>query len=125
MVAEARKQAAVDFLTLVVARRIDEAYAKHIAPGALHHNPFFAAGMDALQAGMREAHAQSPDTKIKVHHVVGDGDLVAVHSHVTMKPGDAGVAVVHLFRFRGDKVVEFWDVGQEVPKESPNKDGMF
>ena len=53
------------------------------------------------------------------------GDLAAVHSHVRMKPGDKGIAVVHLLRFEGGRVAEFWDVGQAVPEESPNRSGMF
>jgi predicted SnoaL-like aldol condensation-catalyzing enzyme len=32
---------------------------------------------------------------------------------------------VHIFRFRGDKIVELWDLGQEVPESSPNENGMF
>jgi predicted SnoaL-like aldol condensation-catalyzing enzyme len=39
--------------------------------------------------------------------------------------GDRGAGVVHIFRFDGDKLVELWDLGQEVPAESPNASGMF
>jgi hypothetical protein len=35
------------------------------------------------------------------------------------------MVVVHLFRFQGDKVVEMWDLGQAVPADSPNQDGIF
>ena len=54
-----------------------------------------------------------------------DGDLVAVHSRVRQKPGDLGAAVVHIFRFQGDRIVELWDMGQSVPENSPNENGMF
>jgi predicted SnoaL-like aldol condensation-catalyzing enzyme len=32
---------------------------------------------------------------------------------------------VHLFRFRGARIVELWDVAMEVPKRSPNRAGAF
>ena len=121
-----RKDRAVGFLKLVVARKIAEAYQTYTAPGGRHHNVHFSAGFPALRQAMEEAHAKFPDTRIDVKHVVGEGDLVAVHSHVTMEPGTPGVAVVHLFRFdENDRIVELWDCVQPIPTDSPNADGAF
>ncbi len=122
---QARKDAAVKFLQLVVAGRIDDAYAKHVDMSGRHHNPFFLAGFRALQKAMTENHKEFPGKQLIVKHVLGDGDLVAVHSHLIPHPGDIGMIVVHLFRFHGDKIVEFWDCGQSVPADSPNQDGAF
>ncbi len=119
------KQAAVEFLKLVVSRHIDEAYEKYVDMQGKHHNPYFQAGFPFLKKGMIEAHTQFPNTTINIQHVLGDDQFVAVHSNVIMTPGEKGVAVVHLFRFWGDKIVEMWDVGQQVLPDSPNADGMF
>jgi len=35
------------------------------------------------------------------------------------------VRVVHILRFEGDRIVELWDIGQEIPQDSPNEHGMF
>jgi predicted SnoaL-like aldol condensation-catalyzing enzyme len=121
----ARKQAAVQFLHLVVAGHIDEAYAQHVDMHGKHHNPAFAAGFPALKAAMIENHAQFPNKQIAVKHVLGDGDIVAVHSNIVLSPGGPNIAAVHVFRFQGDKIVELWDIGQPVPADSPNADGMF
>jgi predicted SnoaL-like aldol condensation-catalyzing enzyme len=52
--------------------------------------------------------------------------MVVIHSHVTrIKPGDAGLAVFHMFRFEGDLIAELWDVGQAISADSPNQAGMF
>ena len=51
--------------------------------------------------------------------------MVAVHSRVWHAPDDRGAALVHLFRFEGDRIAELWDIGQRVPTESPNANGMF
>ena len=34
-------------------------------------------------------------------------------------------AVVHFFRFEKGRIAEMWDVGQEIPSDSPNENGMF
>ncbi len=120
-----RSDAAVEFLQLVIAGHIDEAYQKHVDMLGTHHNPFFPAGFPALQKAMADNHAQFPDKKLMVKHTLCDGDHVAVHSHLVPKPGDAGMVVVHLFRFQGDRIVEFWDCGQPIPDDCPNRDGAF
>ncbi len=122
---QSNKQAAIDFLQLAIAGRIDEAYAKHVDMQGRHHNPYFAAGFPALKQGMLANHAQFPHKQFTLKHVLGDGDLVAVHSHIIPDPGHAGVAAVHLFRFAGGRIVELWDCGQPVPADSPNAGGMF
>jgi predicted SnoaL-like aldol condensation-catalyzing enzyme len=123
--AEPCKQAAVEFLQLVMKGKIEEAYQKYVDFGGKHHNPFFPAGFPALQKAMTENHIQFPNKQLIVKHVLGDDDLIAVHSHLILLPGETEMSVVHLFRFHGDKIVEMWDIGQLVPADSPNKDGAF
>jgi predicted SnoaL-like aldol condensation-catalyzing enzyme len=50
---------------------------------------------------------------------------VAVHSRVRQNQADRGAALVHIFRFEGDRIAELWDIGQPVPAESVNAIGMF
>jgi len=119
------KEAALDFLNMVVAGKIEEAYAKHVDMGGKHHNAYFPAGFPALKKAMIEAHTQFPNKRFSTKHVLGDGDLVAVHSHMALIPGEKEVAVVHLLRFQGNKIVEMWDCGQILSTDSPNKDGVF
>ena len=119
-----RKAIAVEFLRLLRTGDRDGA-ARLVTPDARHHNAYFAAGMPALLDAATQAARQAPDRTTDVKLVVGDGDHVVVHSHVRHRPGEPGVSVVHLFRFDGDRIAELWDVGQAVPAESPNADGMF
>ena len=51
--------------------------------------------------------------------------IVAVHSHVKQKQEDIEGAVVHMFRFENDLIVELWDVGQAIPVETTNEHGIF
>lgn len=119
------KQTAIEFLQLVVAGKIEEAYEKHVDMQGKHHNPFFPAGFPALKKAMLENHVQFPNKQYTLRNVLGDGDLVAVHGHLVLTPKEKEMAVVHLFRFQDDKIVELWDCGQPLPPDSPNTDGAF
>ncbi len=123
--AQARKDIVADFLNLVVAGRIDEAYRKHVDMNGRHHNQYSAAGFPALRQAMIDNHAEYPDKRIDIKHVIAEDDLAAAHSEVVLNPGDRRIAVVHVFRFRGGRIVELWDIGQPIQADSPNKDGMF
>lgn len=57
----------------------------------------------------------SPDFRHHNPYFPGDADSLE----------DLGAAVVHIFSFHEGKIVEMWDVGQPVPEDSPNENGMF
>jgi predicted SnoaL-like aldol condensation-catalyzing enzyme len=33
--------------------------------------------------------------------------------------------VIHIFRFRDDKIIEEWEASQQVIEDSPNENGIF
>ena len=118
------KETALSFIR--AARSGDcEAAVRLVTPAAAHHNPYFPAGMPVLVDAIAAAAKEQPDGTFEPKHVIEDGDLVAVHSHVQHKPGEPGIAVVHLFRFEGGLIAELWDVVQMVPADNVNRDGMF
>ena len=118
-------ESAVQFLELASSGEVDEAYQRFTSRTGRHHDPHFAAGFDALKAGMKENSERFPRKQLTIKHVVGEGNLVAVHSHVVLEPGDLGVATMHLFRFEAGKIVELWDFTQPIPADSPNSHGAF
>jgi predicted SnoaL-like aldol condensation-catalyzing enzyme len=122
---ESKKAVAISFLRLAASGRVREAYTKHVGTGFRHHNPFFRGDAEALMSGMEENARQNPDKHLDVLRAMEDGDLVAIHSHVRQNPTDRGAVVVHIFRFDGDHIVELWDIGQPVPADSVNANGMF
>jgi predicted SnoaL-like aldol condensation-catalyzing enzyme len=119
------KKDAVAFLQMVVSGDIEKAFEKYVDMGGKHHNSFCPAGFEGLKKGMIENDTQFPNKNFMVKHVLGDGHLVSVHSHLVLKPGELELAATHLLRFKNEKIVEFWDLAVPIPKESPNKDGMF
>jgi predicted SnoaL-like aldol condensation-catalyzing enzyme len=125
MILDENKETAVNFLKLASSRNVRDAYLKFVGEGFKHHNPYFEGSAEALEAGMQENADQNPEKSLEVKHVIAEGDLVAVYSEVHHRRGDRGAAVMHIFRFENGRIVELWDVGQEVPEDSPNQYGMF
>ena len=119
------KEAAEEFLRLAAKGEVKQAYAKFVAPKFKHHNPSFRGDADSLMAAMEENCAKYPHKVLKIQRSLQDGDLVVIHSRVEMSAGDNGAALVHIFRFRGGRIEELWDIGQPVPQDSPNQYGMF
>ena len=120
-----RKDIATSFLRLATSGRVREAYEKYVHPEFRHHNPYFGGDAASLRAGMEDNAAQFPSKAFEIQRVLGEGDLVAVHSRVQLGPDMPEMAVVHIFRFDGDRIIELWDVAQQVPPQNPNANGMF
>ncbi|MFQ5919841.1 MAG: ester cyclase [Thermoplasmata archaeon] len=125
MTPEDRKRTAVELLQMAVDGTAHEVVSRFLTPDFKHHNPDVPAGIKALTRAMRDDAEKVPNKRLDVRHVLVDGELVAVHSHVVRQPGDPGLAIVHLYRFEGNKIAELWDIGREVPADAPNEDGMF
>ena len=125
MMANQYRDAAISFLKMASSGDVREAYSKFVGPGFRHHNPFFEGSAETLMKAMEENARDNPGKTLDVKRAIAEGDLVAVHSHVRLKPEDRGGAVVHIFRFEEGRIVELWDVGQGVPEDSPNQFGMF
>ncbi|MFZ3578306.1 ester cyclase [Virgibacillus sp. DJP39] len=119
------KEIAVTFLQLVASGKVREAYQRYISPDFCHHNPYFSSDAESLMVGMEENAAETPEKVFEVKLAIQENDSVMVHSLVKQNPDDLGGAVVHIFRFQDNKIVELWDVGQPIPKDSPNEKGMF
>ncbi len=122
---QGQKEKAVGFLTLVASGNVREAYDRYIGPGFRHHNAYFRGDANSLMAAMEENAEKFPNKAIEVKRALEEGDSVMVYSHIKHEPGALGAAVVHIFRFENGRVAELWDLGQAIPEDSPNENGMF
>jgi predicted SnoaL-like aldol condensation-catalyzing enzyme len=69
--------------------------------------------------------SEHPQVRLEIKRVIAEGDLVATHSHLILEPGQPGRALADFFRLEDGKVVEHWDVIQDVPDKAANPNGMF
>jgi predicted SnoaL-like aldol condensation-catalyzing enzyme len=119
------KEAATSFLQLAASGDVRRAFDSYISPDFRHHNPHFRGDAKSLATAMADNAAQNPDKTLHIERVIEEGDLVAVHGRVRLRPDTPEIALVHIFRFEGDQVAELWDIGQPMPEHSPNVHGMF
>ncbi|MBK9637013.1 MAG: nuclear transport factor 2 family protein [Bacteroidetes bacterium] len=90
-----------------------------------HHNVYFKGDAQTLLLATEENAKNNPDKTFEIKRILQDGELVAVHSHATLKKDDPGFALIHIFQFKEGKIIEMWDFGQAVPPVMVNENGMF
>jgi len=119
------KDAAIAFLRMTSSGRVRQAYEQYVGQHFKHHNPHYPGDAESLATGMEEMALKHPDLEFHVERALEDGDLVAVHSRVRLHPKEREFVTTHIFRFAGDRIVEFWDLAMEQPTNSPNENGLF
>jgi predicted SnoaL-like aldol condensation-catalyzing enzyme len=126
-----RKNIINDYFRLVGTGMFKEGLS-FFAPDCKTHNPFVVGGMDAVTDAMIAASknitAQSSQPEFVIKHLLADGDLVAAHTQLLnskSNPGEGGLRQIHLFRFGADKIVEYWDITQQILPSMPNARGAF
>lgn len=95
-----------------------QAFGEMIVDDYKQHNPMAGNGLQAVQ-GFFE---QFGPVDVEVHRVIAEGDLVVVHAHYKT----LNSAAVDIFRFNKDgKIIEHWDVLQQVPATTASGNDMF
>jgi predicted SnoaL-like aldol condensation-catalyzing enzyme len=125
---ERNKRVVIDYYQTAFNGDPEKAVADHVGPRYIQHNPDAADGPEAFIGFVRWLRGEYPNLKLDIKRVIAEGDIVATHSHLDLEPGHAdrpGRALADYFRLEDGKVVEHWDVIQDVPKRAANPNGMF
>ena len=122
---EANKKAVVEFYDLAINQKDFAAAAKFLGPRYTQHNPNAADGPDGLKAFLAFLREKFPESHSEIKRVFADGDYVILHVHSVRTPGTRGFAVIDIFKLENGKIVEHWDVRQEIPEQSANSNTMF
>ena len=124
--AENNKKLVTDFYEGVFLKHQVKAYAdQYIGEKYTQHNPHVPDGKAPFVNYFTGHFKENPDAKSVIKRAVAEGDLVFLHVHSTQNAQDHGVAVVDIFRVENGKIVEHWDVQQEVPANAANSNTMF
>jgi predicted SnoaL-like aldol condensation-catalyzing enzyme len=102
-----------------------EAASKFLGPRYIQHNPRAADGPEGLKAFLAFLREKFPDYHSEIKRVFADGDYVILHVYNVPTPGSRGNAIIDIFRLENGKVVEHWDVRQEIPEQAANSNTMF
>ena len=121
---EANKKKVVEFYEMALNQKDVAAVDKYLGPYR-QHNPQAADGPDGLKGYIGYLKSTAPNFKFELKRVLADGDFVILHVHGIPEPGARGLAIVDIFRVDGERIVEHWDVIQEIPEKAANSNGMF
>ena len=95
-----------------------DAFDDVIVDDYVQHNPQAGNGLQAV----KDFFAPAGPVDVEVHRMIAEGDFVAVHSNY--KPWN--MASVDIFRLNDDgKIIEHWDVLQQVPDNTASGNDMF
>ena len=95
------------------------------AESFVQHNADIADGIDGFQSYVNALAADGQPLRwVEVHNVIGSGDMVVALSEVAK--GETRLAVIDLFRVADRKIVEHWDVIEEIiPEDEWVNSGKF
>ena len=122
---DANKKVVVEFYEKALNQKDFEAAAKYLGPRYVQHNPGAADGAEGFRAFVQILRDKFPNSHNDIKRVFADGDFVILHVHVIREPGTRGAAIVDIFRLENGKIVEHWDVRQDVPEAPANNNTMF
>jgi predicted SnoaL-like aldol condensation-catalyzing enzyme len=122
---EINKRIATEFYDAAINRKDFAAASQYLGNGYKQHNPTAADGPEGLRAFIDFLKARFPNQRGEIKRVIAEGDLVVLHVHSTRGDGTPGRAIVDIFRIENGKVVQHWDVIQDIPAQAANDNGMF
>lgn len=105
-------------------KRVADAFDYLVSSDYRQHNPNIADGPAAAVEALTPKFDESPDATFSVERLIVDGDLAMVHVRAS-RPGAPDAAVADIYRFEGGRIVEHWDVLQQVPATSIHDHPMF
>ncbi len=102
-----------------------KAIAQYVGKEYIQHNPDVADGLDGFISYFERMQVEYPDKSITFVRCIGEGDLVALHTHQTW-PGNDQYVTMDFFRFdEQGKICEHWDAIQQIPNSSKNPNTMY
>lgn len=89
------------------------------------HNPDVPDGKKPFVDYFRQFFKDTPQSRARIVRSAASADLVWLQVHSTNSPSDRGQAVLDIFRVKNGKIVEHWDIIQDIPALAANENTMF
>ena len=123
-VAEKNKKIVLEFYQKLFGDKDISVIDQYLVEDYIQHNPMAPDGREALKNLLTDWLSNQPKSKVDFQKVAADGDLVFLHIKTKSFSGK-DASLIDIFRLKDGKIVEHWDVMQEVPEKSANAHPMF
>ncbi len=119
------KKNAIAFYKMAFEGNPKQAVAQYVGDDYIQHNPLVGNGKQPFIDYFNRMQDEYPEKSITFVRCIGEGDLVALHTHQTW-PGNDQYVTMDFFRFDPyGKIVEHWDAMQEIPEGTLNGNTMY
>jgi predicted SnoaL-like aldol condensation-catalyzing enzyme len=122
---EANKKMVMEFYEKAINEKDFEAASQYLGSRYTQHNPGGVDGPEGLKGFLQFLKKSFPQSHVDIKRVFAEGDFVILHCHSVREPESLGRAVVDIFKVENGKIVEHWDVIQDIPEKPMNTNGMF
>ncbi len=119
------KKIVSDFYEQAINKKDFEAASRYLGPGYIQHNQRATDGAAGLKNFLDWLRDEYPRSRSEIKRIFADGDFVILHVHAVREPGTRGTAIVDIFRLENGKIVEHWDVHEDIIDKPANRNGMF
>jgi predicted SnoaL-like aldol condensation-catalyzing enzyme len=122
---EQNKKIVMEFYEKAINQKDFTAASKYLGPYYTQHNQKAADGAEGLKDFIHYLREKFPNAYSEIKRVFADGDYVILQVHAVREPGTRGIAIVDIFRLKDGKIVEHWDVHEDILPQAANANGMF
>ncbi|MCP3391200.1 nuclear transport factor 2 family protein [Bradyrhizobium sp. CCGB12] len=122
---EANRTTVLAFYEKGLNQKDADAALAYVGDRYVQHNPNAADGPDGFRKFIGFLHEKFPNSHSEIKRSFVDGDFVILHVHSVREPGSRGRAIVDIFKLENGKIVEHWDVVQDIPENPANNNTMF
>ena len=119
------KENAIAFYKMAYLGNPQKAVDLYVGDEYIQHNPDVADGLQGFIDYFDRMQCEYPEKSIEFVRCIGEGDLVALHTHQTW-PGNDQYVTMDFFRFdQNGKICEHWDAIQQIPEKAANPNTMY
>jgi predicted SnoaL-like aldol condensation-catalyzing enzyme len=119
---------AEDFARLMyIERKGHEAFEKYVADDLIEHDPDFGDGRESVFEFIKERGAKlgseylpMDQWRVYIDQIVVQGDLAIIRTHAFQRKNDPGRVFMNFWRWKGDRIIEHWDVIMDAPVDKRN-----
>jgi predicted SnoaL-like aldol condensation-catalyzing enzyme len=122
---EANRAAVLAFYEKGLNQKDADAALAYVGNRYVQHNPNAPDGPDGFRKFIGFLREKFPSSHSEIKRSFVDGNFVILHVHSVREPGSRGRAIVDIFKLENGKIVEHWDVVQDIPENPANNNTMF